>query len=539
MNRTFGNPILPGFYPDPSVCRVGDDYYLVTSSFEYFPGVPIFHSRDLVHWRQLGHVLGERRQLELAGAASSGGIFAPTLRHAGGVFYVVTTNVSGGGNFYVTATDPRGPWSDPIRVDEGGNEGGFDPSLLFASDGRAYYSRDGQVADGDFDHPQVHAAPIDAATGKLLAPLRSIWAGTGGVWPEGAHVYERGGRFYLLAAEGGTSYDHEEMVGRGPSPLGPFEPFAGNPILSHRRRADHPIQALGHADLVDLPDGSTWAVFLGVRPASPRRHHLGRETFLAPVTWTPDEWPVIGDGGAVELRMPAPPLPPHPWPAAPARDDFDEPALGLDWVHLRNPEPRDYALDARPGHLRLWGAAATLDEVASPAMVLRRQQHFAVRVRAALDFAPAAPGEEAGLTVRASESFRYDLAVRARAGEGASASADSSAGAEREAVLTRREAGASAVVARARLAPGPVRLEVGADADTYAFAVEQGGATTPLGALPTAALSAEEIGKHGQNHFTGVMLGLYATGNGRRARAPADFDWFEYAPRDPGDGDTA
>src|SRR5215831_18345614 len=272
--RTFVNPILPGFHPDPSICRVGDDFYVVTSSFEYFPGIPIFHSRDLVSWRQLGHVLTRRGQLELAGVPSSGGIYAPTIRHDGGRFYVVTTHVDGGGNFYVTAEQPEGPWSDPIWLDREG----FDPSLLFAG-GRVYYARDGQGPDRD--HPQIHQTTLDVATGQLSEPLRVVWSGTGGIWPEGAHVYEIGGRYYLLAAEGGTSYGHREVAARGPTPFGPFEPYPGNPILSHVERADHPIQATGHADLVELADGTSWVVFLGIRTHGSRHHHLGRETFLA------------------------------------------------------------------------------------------------------------------------------------------------------------------------------------------------------------------------------------------------------------------
>jgi xylan 1,4-beta-xylosidase len=522
VQRTFDNPILPGMNPDPSICRVGDDYYVVTSSFEYFPGVPIYHSRDLVHWRQLGHVLTRPAQLDLRGVASSGGIYAPTLRHHAGRFYMITTLVGApdrGGNFFVTATDPRGPWSDPIWLDSEG----FDPSLLFA-DGEVYYLRDG--AGADEAHPRVYQARIDPTTGALREPMRPIWEGTGGIWPEGAHVYEIDGRYYLFAAEGGTAEGHCEVVARGASPFGPFEPYAGNPIVTHRDRPEHPIQATGHADLVELPDGSFWAVLLGTRPCDGRQH-LGRETFLAPVRFGADGWPMIGETGGetggesgnddrrVALRVPAPHLPPHPFPPEPARDDFD--ALAPAWSFVRNPDPADVSLTARPGHLRLLGSPITLDDVASPAMVVRRQQHVRVRCRAALAFAPRAPNEEAGLTVRGNERFRYDLAVRLGA-------------AGREAVLTRRIAGVSTAIARAPLPDGPLALELVADEQSYAFSVTAGEARTVLGTLPTRALSAEEIRAHGPHHFTGAVIGLYATGNGARATAPADFDWFEYAP---------
>jgi xylan 1,4-beta-xylosidase len=508
--RTFSNPILPGFYPDPSICRVGADFYLVNSSFEFFPGVPIFHSRDLVNWTQIGHVLSRQSQLDLTGVYSSGGVYATTLRHHAGRFYMITTLVGSpkrGGNFFVTAEDPRGPWSDPIWIDKEG----FDPSLLFAG-GDAYYLRDGKGAAND--HPQVYQARIDPKTGALRDPMQPIWPGTGGIWPEGAHVYQMKGRYYLFAAEGGTEYGHSEVVGRSASPSGPFEAFPGNPILTHRDRPEHAIQATGHADIVELDDGTYWAVFLGVRTHGGHFQHLGRETFLAPVRFSADGWPVIGDAGHVELRMPAPALPPRPPATVSTRDEFVAPALALSWVYVRNPVAGDVSLAARPGFLRITGSAATLNDVASPAAVVRRQQHFRLRCRAQLEFAPRETNEEAGLTVRASERFHYDLAVR-RGDAG------------REAVLTSHIAGHATVMGRTPIPDGPVTLEITADEAAYHFAVAGG---NPLPRLPTRALTAEEIHRLDRNHFTGVVIGLYATGNGKRSTTPADFDWFDYEP---------
>ena len=511
--RTFANPIIPGMNPDPSICRVGADFYLVTSSFEYFPGVPIYHSRDLVSWTQIGHVLTRQSQLDLTGVYSSGGIYAPTLRHHAGRFYMITTLVGSpkrSGNFFVTATDPRGPWSDPIWLDRGEHDG-FDPSLLFAG-GDVYYLRDGKGADKD--HPRIYQARIDPATGALREPMQPIWPGTGGIWPEGAHVYQMRGRYYLFAAEGGTEYGHSEVVGRSASPAGPFEAFPGNPILTQRDRPEHPIQATGHADIVELDDGTTWAVFLGVRPQGGHFQHLGRETFLAPVRFSPDGWPTIGDAGRVDLRMPAPALPPQPPPKVSTTDEFDAPALGLGWNFVRNPAAGDVSLTARPGFLRITGSAVTLNDVGAPALIARRQQHFRVRCRAALEFAPREANEEAGLTVRASERFHFDLAVR-RAQTG------------REAVLTFHNAGHSTLMGRTPIPDGPVTLEITADELAYRFAVAGG---NPLPRLPARALSAEEIHRLDRNHFTGALIGLYATGNGKRSTTPADFDWFEYEP---------
>ena len=197
--KRFRNPVIRGFNPDPSICRVGNDFYLVTSSFEYFPGVPIYHSKDLVSWRLLGHVLSRDSQLDVRKSKSSGGIYAPTLRHDGKLFYMVTTHIDGGGNFYVTAERPEGPWSDPIWLDKDG----FDPSFSFL-DGTAYYTRAGKGSD--FDHPLIYQGTLDTKAKKINVKPEPIWPGTGGVWPEAPHLYQRGEYFYLMHAEGGTAY---------------------------------------------------------------------------------------------------------------------------------------------------------------------------------------------------------------------------------------------------------------------------------------------------------------------------------------------
>ena len=574
---TFTNPVLPGFHPDPSVCRVGRDFYLVTSSFEYFPGIPIFHSRDLVHWRQLGHVLTRRSQLRLHRARSSGGIYAATIRHAHGRFYVVSTNVSGRGNFYVTARDAAGPWSEPVWLDREG----IDPSLFFEGD-RVFYTRNGPWIDPN--HPRIYQAELAGPPGEPRWParvprrasggdggrdgartfMRPIWEGLGGIWPEGPHLFARGRHYYLFTAEGGTAYDHSVVIARGPTPYGPFESFSGNPILTHRDRPREAFQALGHADLVELPDGSTWAMCLGIRPVGGRHHHLGRETFLAPVTWTPDGWPVIGRRGRMSRRFAAPRLGTAAGTAAVAggqaasrtvRDDFDQATLRPEWCFLRNPRARDWSLDARPGALRLRGSAVALHQVDAPAFVGRRQQHFECVVRARLEFSPREEGDEAGLAVFANERFHYTLAIRpagtaagrrlgrgrerGTVGRSVGPGGEGERAPDRVAVLTARVAGKARVVAARRLpGDGAVVLGVRASKDAYRFFLESvpaEGHAKPivlaeLGHLPTRHLSSETIWKSGQSFFTGVFLALYATGNGARARAPADFDWFEYAP---------
>lgn len=523
------NPILPGFHPDPSVCRVSDDYYLVTSSFEYVPGVPIFHSRDLIHWRQIGHCLTRPSQLPLPLNIPSLGIFAPTIRHHHGTFYMVTTNMdllveSGGtqGNFYVTADDPAGAWSEPIWV----AQGGIDPSLSF-DDGRVYLTSTYAANPNAMADPEaepgwgIQQSEIDIATGRMLGQPRVIWSGTGGAHPEGPHLYKIAGRYYLLISEGGTEYGHMVTIARGDSPWGPWEVCPRNPILSHRSLHSS-IQATGHADLVAAQDGSWWLVCLGIRPQpGTKLHHLGRETFLAPVIWDADGWPVVGDNGRIALEMDGPNLPAATWPAPAARDDFHGSTLSRDWSFLRWPRAEAWSLTARPGFLRLNGDAAALDDASGVAFVGRRQEHAACVVSTLLEFTPDADGQEAGLTVWMNANHHYEIAVTRRAGE-------------RQVIVRRRIGSLATVVASEPLGDSPIMLQVQAGqqpgarwfagSPTYIFSYALAeGELRELASGEARYLASEVAGG-----FTGVMFALYATGNGEPSAAPADFDWFEY-----------
>ncbi len=499
---TYTNPVLPGFYPDPSICRVGEDYYLVTSSFEYFPGVPIFHSRDLIHWRQIGHCLTRASQLPLTNVPSSGGIFAPTLRYHNGTFYMVTTNVSHGGNFYVFTHDPAGPWSEPIWV----KQGGIDPSLCFDGD-TVYFT-----SNGEGSQLGIYQCEIDITNGQQLTETRFLWPGTGGRYPEAPHLYHIGDYYYLMIAEGGTEYGHMETLARSKSPWVPFEPCPHNPILTHRDQTSHSVQGTGHADLIEAHDGSWWLVFLAFRPHDRLYHHLGRETFLAPITWTPDGWPVVSPEKTVDISMHVPTLPQQRVEAEPERDDFAAPDLRFCWNFLRNPNADDWSLAERPGWLRLYGSALTLDAQASPAFIGRRQQHFDCRARTLLAFQPEHEGHEAGLTVLMNERHHYEIAITQDHGS-------------RCIIVRRRIGDLAAIVAREVLEQdGPIELEIQADRDIYTFLYAQEG--QPERKLATGAtryLSTEVAGG-----FTGVYIGMYATSNGNGRTGPADFDWFAY-----------
>ncbi|WP_103348111.1 glycoside hydrolase family 43 protein [Amycolatopsis sp. CA-128772] len=279
-------PIVPGFHPDPSICRVGDAYYLANSSFEYVPGVPIRRSTDLVSWELLGHALTRPGQLPPSAGAANTGIYAPTLRHHDGRFHLVTTNILHEGHLIVTAENPEGPWSDPVHVR--GTEG-IDPDLCWDEDGVCH------LTWASFSRPGITSVPIDPVTGRMLAEPRLLWNGTGLAAPEGPHLYRVDGWWYLLLAEGGTERGHAITIARARSIEGPYEPAPSNPILTHRSTT-HPVQNTGHGDLVECADGRWAMVYLGVRPRgkTPQYHVNGRETFLAGVDWV-DGWPVIDE----------------------------------------------------------------------------------------------------------------------------------------------------------------------------------------------------------------------------------------------------
>src|SRR5690625_3194627 len=403
---SYTNPVISGFHPDPSVCRVDDDYYLVTSSFDYFPGIPIFHSKDLVNWKQIGHVLTRESQLPLTRVRKipvAQGIYAPTIRYHNGRFYVITTNITTMQNFYVWAEQPEGPWSEPINI-----EGwmGFDPSLYFDADGKVYLTGGGLPV---MEPEGIYQAEIDIESGKLLSERQLIWKGAFSS-PEGPHLYRINDWYYLLIAEGGTEYGHMVTIARSRSPYGPFESNPNNPILSNRS-SNKPIQATGHADLVQDKDGSWWAVFLGIRPIpGTKLHHLGRETNLAAVIWTDEGWPIIGSNGQAEVENDAKSLPlelSHPWQE---NEDFNDKFLSPVWNFYRNPSIGSWSLTEKTGSLTLHGQANTLNDSESPTFVGRRQQHFNCEISSLIEFNPVNEGEEAGLTVFMNENHHYEIA---------------------------------------------------------------------------------------------------------------------------------
>lgn len=500
--RTFTNPVITGMNPDPSICRVGDDYYLVTSTFEYFPGLPVYHSKDLVHWKLLGHALDRESSNPLHRERCSGGQYAPTIRHHDGKFYIIGTNYASGGVFFVTAENPAGPWSEPHWL----NMLVVDPSLLFV-DGKAYFVSPNE--NGDF---QLGVLNLDTAT--FEGPLKVIAKGRGGSSPEGPHLYKIDGYYYLMSAEGGTGYEHREVIQRSRSPWGPYEPSPINPVASHMNDVANPFHAIGHADLVQLPDDSWWLVCLGIRPRNGRYHILGRETFLAPVIWSRDGWPKVGTDGIVQPKYSAPALPEHVWETSPVRDDFDSAKLGLVWNFVRNPYPADWSLTEKPGFLRLHGSKVSAREQDSPAYVCRRQTAFTFVASTKIAFTPTTPNEEAGLLVRADDANHYDFVITTRGGKRVALLRQ---------FLQNKEAGLNC----AEIGDGAAILRIGGTDREYTFWVQEEGKTAVrVGSAATKHISTEMI-----TGFTGTFIGMYASGNGQPNTHPADFDWFDFEER--------
>jgi alpha-N-arabinofuranosidase len=511
---TFQNPILPGFYPDPSICRVNDDYYLVTSSFACFPGVPIFHSKDLVHWRQIGHVLDRPSQLPLDGAGHSQGIFAPTIRYYQGIFYMITTNVSGGGNFIVTATRPEGPWSEANWLS---NAPGIDPSLFFDDDGKAYYcgtrpAPEGVKYDGNWE---VWLQELDLNEMKLTGASYPLWRGAlrDVIWPEGPHIYKVNGIYYLMISEGGTDYHHSVTIAKSGTITGPYEGNPANPILTHRHIGRScPIVNTGHADLVETQNGEWWMVCLASRPYGGYYRNLGRETFLVPVIWE-DGWPIVSPGtGRVEFSYPAPNLPASPIIPAKIRDDFDSPALDRVWNCLRTPRESFWSLSERPGYLRLKLRPEKMTDPVCPSFLARRQQHINFQAAVLLEFHPENESETAGLVLIQNNHYHFRLEAALHQ--------------QHHVIrLIQCKAGQETVIARQNYSPGNLYLKVSAQGQDYNF--YYGSSLENLNVLAEHVdgriLSTDVAGG-----FVGTCIGMYAGSQGNPSHNHADFDWFEY-----------
>lgn len=399
---TFRNPILPGFHPDPSIVRSGDDFYLVTSTFAWFPGMPVFHSRDLVNWRLAGHAIDRPGQVDFKDLGITRGIFAPAITVHDGRLYIFTTCVDCGGNFYVTAERAEGPWSDPVWLDFEG----IDPSLFVDEDGRAWVVNNGApVGEPRYDgHRALWIQQIDLEAGKMIGPRKVLVDGGVNpadepIWAEGPHVYKVGDWYYLMAAEGGTAEDHSETIYRSRKVDGPYEPGPRNPILTQRNlpsdRLDR-VEATGHADLVQLDDGTWWGVFLATRPFAGQSTLLGRETWLLPVRWV-DGWPVFLDPGEpVPFVSPRPNLPPFEGTDWTSWTDRFPGQLSPEWLRMRSPRSETWFALGQGG-LALTAREEAAGGTGQPSFLGRRLRHPSATYTTRLSFVPEQEGDFAGL----------------------------------------------------------------------------------------------------------------------------------------------
>lgn len=504
----YTNPVLSGFYPDPSVCRVGENYYMVTSSFEYLPGIPVFHSKDLINWEQIGHCLTRKSQMTFPGIPASRGIYAATIRFHEGTFYVTSTNTSAQGhtgNFIVHTKNPAGEWSDPVWVEQTG----IDPSLFFDEDGTVYYTSNGSIRDSRGRmRSMIQQSVINPKTGQILKGPEVISMGTGGRCAEGPHLYKKDGWYYLLLAEGGTETGHMETILRSEKPFGPFVPYPDNPILTARDENRPELSATGHADIVEDTEGRFWMVFLCYRTIDAKYHHLGRETSIVPLSWEKGIWPQVLGG-----KVPSSHISCLPEREAVQKnlhdrfyDDFRR-GLKLEWNSIR-----EYVEGYETGEfgLRLKGKAESLGDQACPAFFGVRQKHMKFACRTKLSYSPSEKQEEAGLCVLYSNIAYYSLRViRGENGNVLS--------------LQRRIHDMRTEQTLLALSAEETELEIHGDEEYYHFGVRKDGAFRELARAETKLLSTEV-----NRGFTGVYIGLYASGNGKECKEPAEFSWFLY-----------
>ncbi|MDR3597271.1 glycoside hydrolase family 43 protein [Clostridium sp.] len=511
MNK-IKNPILSGFYPDPSICAVGEDFYLVTSTFAYFPGVPIFHSKDLVNWNQIGNVLDRKSQLNLEMAGHSEGIFAPTLRYHNGKFYMITTNISHGGNFIVTAEKPEGPWSDPYWLE--GAEG-IDPSLFFDDDGKAYYigtrpNPEGVRYNGDWE---VWIQELDLNNMCLVGESHKIWKGAlrDVIWPEGPHLYKKDGYYYLMIAEGGTGPDHCITIARSADIYGKYEGCPRNPIITHRHLGKtYPIKHVGHGDLVKTKDDKWFIVMLASRMCDGFTN-LGRETFLAKVTWE-EGWPVVNPGsGILELEQEHELLEYQVEPKE-ACYHFYGKELDDSWMFLRNPSENLYSLTEKEGCLRLHLKEQSLKDLDNPAYIGIRQKDYHYIATTMMEFKPNHENESAGIAIVQSNEYHMRYEYTKKNGKEVLQVVECMEG--KDILISEIEIDASRLYLKIVSKGQRLDFYYGTDGNDYKLLKKD---------VHVINLSTEVAGG-----FVGCTIGMYGSSNGEMTNNYADFHWFEY-----------
>ena len=536
--ETFTNPIIPGGYPDPSICRVGEDFYIANSSFEYFPGLPIHHSKDLVNWELIGHGLHRRDQVNgavnLVDVQSDGGIHAPSLRCKDGKYYLITTNVyspkaSGEPtqmvNFVITADSPQGPWSEPHVID---GAPGIDPDLFFDDDGTVWYL--GNHAPSDAAYPgegEIWLQRLDPATWQLVGERHFLWRGAlkRAIWAEGPHLYKQDGRYYLLVAEGGTSFNHAVTIAVSDELTGPYEGNERNPILTSRHLSyDNWVNSTGHADLVELKDGRWYMVALGIRNDEARRSNMGRETHLIPVEWEREPywwkekkylWPVAAPTtGRVERETPLPFSGKRQKARLAFTDNFTSPELGVEWTFRRMPAVNAYSLSARPGHLRLFTQQTVPSARERVAQLGVKQTETTFQFTARTEFEASQSGTEAGISLFQKDDHYLNATVRKAADEYVLN-------------VTLANRGAPEILVSHALPSysGELEWRIDSAGGTYSisYRLQADSEWSLLHQLSSRLLLSQ--------YYTGAHIGFYTSSNGAETDDFMDIDWIEYQGR--------
>lgn len=541
-NDTYHNPIIKGGYPDPSVCRVGDDYYMVTSSFSYFPGLPVFKSTDLVHWEQIGNAISRPNQLDYRNCGSSEGLWAATIRYHEGRFYIVNTlDVQGRTyryNFVLTTKDPEGEWSDAVII-QGAD--GIDPSLYFDENGRMWYC--GNMIPEDLKYPShkmIYLCELDRQTFQFIGKRHIIYDGNvdHSLFMEAPHIYRIDGLYYLMTACGGTQTNHCVNICRSRSLLGPYEPCPRNPVVTNRNLKlinGLGVSVTGHGDLVQTQEGEWYMALLGIRPyereiedyeryqprkwiRTPDRNKnaqftLGREVFLVPIAWDYDGWPLVDNhNGMVNLEERRPELPYFRPPHHSGVDNFEEKVLDMIWCMRRPVQNPFYSLTVRPGYLRMELSHVRLEDMDTPAMLVRRQQHYNFQAALAMEFEPLRDGEEAGLVLTQNERFSFLLVKEMKKGR---------------VMLNcyRLVNGVRELLRSVETGPGRLYLTVEGTEGSYDFYY----------GMRERQKTALALGEDGSilstlvaDGFVGTYLGMYASAGHKASHNHADFDWFRY-----------
>ena len=530
--ENFSNPIIPGGYPDPSICKVGDTFYIVNSSFEYFPGLPIHKSKDLINWELIGYGLHRKSQVNstvnLIDVQSNGGIHAPTIRHKDGVYYIITTNVyydeekgkADMVNFIITAENPAGPWSDPIHIV---GAPGIDPDLFFDDDGKVWYVGNQMPENPNFDgEGEIWLQELDLSEFKLVGEKHLLWRGAcGGVWAEGPHMYKKDGRYYLLIAEGGTSFNHAVMVALSDNIEGPYISNPRNPIITSRHLSyDNWVNSTGHGDIIELDDGRNYMVLLGIRNQIERGSNMGRETFIVPLTWEREPfewkeikhlWPVVSpETGRVEILNNVVFNNTIQNNDRSFTDNFETESLHLNWNFRRHPLEDIYQINKEESRLNLLCHPNKIKERGRAALLGFKQTESDFEYLTQMYFYPNSSDSEAGISLFQKDDNYINFTLIKQLGKHFL-----------QAYVVKKGEILTSVKKELKQYQGNIKFKVIAEKNLYKLYYSTKGMHFNLFTTFEGSLLKS-------NGYTGAHLGVYATGNGKKNQDFASFDYVNY-----------